>query len=1426
MPPVIAFVAAIGTAAAGLVGIAVVGGAAFAVGAAIIVGGTMLVTKLAKPGINQGIKDNDRSRQVTARGTIESQKIIYGEALVSGPLSFVGVSGSGNKKLHHVVALAGHPVEAITEIWLDDQIITAANIAGDNWVESGTFAPLGGEDIVKIVKNLGTSTQVADTDLVAGFTGYTSDHRGRGIANIATTFVLNNSSQELWDKYAPNNIKALVQGRNEVYDPRLDSTVGESPTSATYQAYTDNPALCVVDYLVNARFGMGIAVSKIDWAAVVTAADACDQTVAIPTSATQKRFTANGVLFATDKHQININKLLSSMNGTLIYTGGIYVVRAGIYEAPTESLDEDDLIGPITVKTSVERSERFNTCGGIFIDPAQQHKSMEFPKVQLTAALNRDNGEVLEREIDLPFTNSSYMAQRIANKLVQLSDQQKIVSFPCNLSGLRVAVGDRVNLTVEDFGWTNKVFRCMAWAFSDNGGVDLTLVEDDSGSYADPAEGAYSTVTSTGVIVDGFPGVPDPQNLAAAAGIKSIDLNWTNPENVSKFAGVILYASETSAWGAAVEIGRGMLTSFKHDASTTADPITNGDERWYWVRAIGTGSSGQVLSDRNPDNDTSTITATAALNQAQAVEWAAVADGAGNRPDNNADVTGENTFVPAVSWPFAASSLDGFSATNNSTLVSQNNGTVRLSATGLDPILESPSGLTVVGADNFIIRARVWRISGSTWDGKLFYSTAGHAFSGSYYKDHSDTTTTGQWVIMEWDMSSLTIGGTDWIDNTILQIRLDLGFGSGDDFLIDWVTIGRKSGTSAPGNADVTGLNTSLNTTNVGGTAAATVESGAASGATASQATGVANGAQVNTIDAGDGLAALDSTANNKLSGIATGATINISTTGTAFPAGGNTGDFYHRTGSTAPGIYLKILGAWILTAIDPTGDLIGKINGIAVATVTAGASLGGTSSQATGVANNADVTGENTFVPAVSWPFAASSLDGFLTANATLVSQNNGTVRLDSTGSDPILASPSGLTVVGADNFIVRARVQRVAGSAWDGSLYYSTAGHGETGSYYKAHTDTTVTGQWIVVEWDMSALTVGGTDWIDNTILQIRLDLGASASDDFLIDWITIGRKSSIATIPTALGDVIESLSQNLLPNWNFSIVDSEGKPAGIKSTEGITSRSQVQFGGIGIQILGTPDSTVAYGFPAIPIDDAQVYSVTIRHKSSAADADGLYLRFEELNSALPNGKTHVGTADGSSVSATRTGVVDLVSNGPMPGTSTVENTYAYTPTAGTKYASFSMYNWSGFAGTYEVEFVQITSAFSGDIGAHGHTAQGSPGGKVWNANGSGVWQSGNPTFDLVAELSNADGTLVASRTLRGTMTTSTGNISVTAVSSTADAGYSTAYATTANASKFPLATVTFTMPSGKKVTQLLSWIAIDPSTAGGLPVTGGGK
>ena len=620
--PIIGFIGgaltAVGTAVT--LGVAT-GGIALAIGAVTVVGGAVALRGLV-PDLSIPQADNDKTRQQTVKGTIESQKMVYGEALVSGPIFFVGLGGTENKDLYHAIALTGHEVEDITDVHFDLEVITDAQITGTN-VTAGTYGPTSDDPLVTITqinRRLGASDQTYDT-LLQPFVGFnwSTAHRTRGIATISTKWTLTDSSQQVWDRKKPQNIKALVKGKKDIYDPRLDTSAGANPTNATYQQWSDNPALCVANYLTDTKFGLSIPVSKIDWAAVETAADACDVTVTVPNSGTQKRFTANGVLFATDTHRANINKLLSSMNGSLVYSNGIYTIRAGIYEAPTESLTEDDLAGPITVNTSVERGQRFNTIRPIFIDPAQHHKSVEAPAVSITAAVSRDNNEVLTKDIELPFTNSSFMAQRLAHKQVQMTDQQKVLTFPANLTGLRIDVGDRVSVTVEELNYSNKVFRCASWSFSDtqDGVVNLTLLEDDAGSYADPTANEYSTIEATGVITEAFRGVPDPQNLSATAGLKNIELNWTNPANSKLFQTIAIYASADSSWSNSQVIGETRGTQFIHDASNATDPLAVGDTRYYWVRALAYGGGSDdpfVRSDRNPDNDTSNIVATVGPN--------------------------------------------------------------------------------------------------------------------------------------------------------------------------------------------------------------------------------------------------------------------------------------------------------------------------------------------------------------------------------------------------------------------------------------------------------------------------------------------------------------------------------------------------------------------------------------------------------------------------------------------------------------------------------------------------------------------------------------------------------------------------------------------------------------------------------------------
>jgi len=58
--------------------------------------------------------------QTFIRSAVEPHKIVYGQALVSGPLVFAATNGPNNQSLHIVVPLTGHEVEEIGTVYFDD----------------------------------------------------------------------------------------------------------------------------------------------------------------------------------------------------------------------------------------------------------------------------------------------------------------------------------------------------------------------------------------------------------------------------------------------------------------------------------------------------------------------------------------------------------------------------------------------------------------------------------------------------------------------------------------------------------------------------------------------------------------------------------------------------------------------------------------------------------------------------------------------------------------------------------------------------------------------------------------------------------------------------------------------------------------------------------------------------------------------------------------------------------------------------------------------------------------------------------------------------------------------------------------------------------------------------------------------------------
>lgn len=415
---------------------------------------------------------NARDRLVVVRSAVETRRVIYGQVMTSGPLVYAESArddggGSAFSVLHLVIALAGHEVEEIGDIYFDDELVPFAS-SGEgikDAVSSGRFA-----GYAYVARHLGGASQTADATLVAGSAGiWTANHRLRGVAYLYFKLVWN---ADVYTSGIPN-IKAVVKGK-KLYDPRTGLT-----------AWSSNWALCVRDYLAS-DYGLGCASAEIDDTVLIATANICDEyvdTVAGSPSVPQRRYDCNGTIDTGDKPLDIMNGLLTAAAGACIYTQGVYKVYAGAYRTPTVSLDESDLRGELQVQPRRPRRELYNGVRGTFADPDKGWQPTDFPAVTNSTYEADDGGVQILRDIQLPYTTDPIRAQRIAKIHLEKSRQGITVSMPCKYTAFKIAVWDTVYLSIDQLGWASKVFLVTGWKFAAGGGIDLELQEEAAAVY-------------------------------------------------------------------------------------------------------------------------------------------------------------------------------------------------------------------------------------------------------------------------------------------------------------------------------------------------------------------------------------------------------------------------------------------------------------------------------------------------------------------------------------------------------------------------------------------------------------------------------------------------------------------------------------------------------------------------------------------------------------------------------------------------------------------------------------------------------------------------------------------------------------------------------------------------------------------------------
>lgn len=558
-----------------------------------------LSRKLTKiPDLSQTAKANT----VTVRGTLEHQRIIYGEALFSGPLWYMNSAGSHNQSLYHAVVVAGHEIEDITDVWFDDEVIPEASIdwAGDGSVDSGWLA---GDTVLQTTtyldKFLGTASQAASPDLVAAFTEITSQHQGRSIAYFLARTDYFDGQTQVWSGGVPRNYKALVKGK-KVYNPSSDSTQawGTGPhrlvTSSTWE-WSDDPALCWADHMIDNRLGFGEAAARIDYA-YVASVSAINRAIVYTPVGTDYRFRCNGGLSTGNTYEANLASILAAGNMTMALVQGSWKLRGWEHETPALAFGDDELRADIAINLSTEEQVRYNTVRGVFVDKDRRYQPQQFPAFTSSEYVARDNSETLFSDIQLPLVTDVYQAQRLAAGILEQSDLQRNVIYPSNFKTLPVEIGGTVKLSNTKMGWVDETFRVTNYKLSDMKGIDLVLQEDSAAAYTDVGTAEY-TVSSAGTYITADPGVPAPSSMWVLSRRDGNLIQWNSPP-ARLYETVKLYAAVTSdAFANASEIADIKGTAFLHDYGRPR-------RYWYWARAVNFAGE---LSDVIPTSGASNV---------------------------------------------------------------------------------------------------------------------------------------------------------------------------------------------------------------------------------------------------------------------------------------------------------------------------------------------------------------------------------------------------------------------------------------------------------------------------------------------------------------------------------------------------------------------------------------------------------------------------------------------------------------------------------------------------------------------------------------------------------------------------------------------------------------------------------------------------
>jgi len=228
----------------------------------------------------------------------------------------------------------------------------------------------------------------------------------------------------------------------------------------------------MLDYLTNTRYGCAIPVSQVNTTSLTALNTYSDELITyVPVgggTATQARYRINGPINTGQNCLTNLQELADACDSWLQYselTGKWKVVINQSYTDYTTFndlflVDSSILVSGIDINP-IDLNQTYNSLevGYPNTNIKDQMDYKVFNLIDYVPSILSPNEAANQLSVSFPQVNNYIQAAYLGERRLLQSREDLVINCALDYSGIQLEAGDVIRVTLEDYGWTEKLFR-------------------------------------------------------------------------------------------------------------------------------------------------------------------------------------------------------------------------------------------------------------------------------------------------------------------------------------------------------------------------------------------------------------------------------------------------------------------------------------------------------------------------------------------------------------------------------------------------------------------------------------------------------------------------------------------------------------------------------------------------------------------------------------------------------------------------------------------------------------------------------------------------------------------------------------------------------------------------------------------------------